>query len=49
VCAKCGRDVAIPDALRLEHDELMRKRDRLRAELAELTARLSSRRRRQAG
>ena len=44
VCPNCSRDVGIPEALRVEHDELIRKRDRLRAELAELRARLSTRR-----
>lgn len=43
VCPNCSRDIAIPDTLRLEREELMRKRDRLREELAEVTAKLSSR------
>jgi len=45
VCPNCSRDIVIPETLRLEHLELLRKRDRLRAELAEVKARLSSRRR----
>lgn len=45
VCANCSRDIAIPESLRVEHEELLRKRDRLRSELAEALARLSSRRR----
>ncbi|MDR3466542.1 MAG: hypothetical protein P4M07_11405 [Xanthobacteraceae bacterium] len=46
VCATCGRDIAVPEALVREHDELIRKRDRLRTELAEARARLTARGRR---
>jgi len=48
VCANCGRDVAIPDFLRREQEELTRKRDRLRLELAEIRARLAAPRGRRA-
>lgn len=48
VCAGCGRDIAVPEALVREHDELIRKRDRLRAELAEVRATLTARDRRPA-
>jgi hypothetical protein len=40
VCPTCNRDVAIPASLRAEHEELLKKRDRLRADLAEARARL---------
>jgi hypothetical protein len=43
VCATCGRDIAVPEALVREHADLVRKRDRLRAELAEVRAKLSAR------
>jgi hypothetical protein len=46
VCANCGRDTAIPEALIAERIELLQKRDALRAELSEATARLAARRRR---
>jgi len=42
VCPACGRDTAVPSALANEHQALSQKRDRLRAELAEATARLKS-------
>ncbi len=42
VCPSCSRDIAIPETLRREHQELLRKRDRLRAELAEVRAALQS-------
>jgi hypothetical protein len=42
VCPACGRDTAVPSALAAEHQALSQKRDRLRAELAEATARLKS-------
>jgi hypothetical protein len=40
VCATCGRDIAVPESLVAERDELVRKRDILRQELAEATAEL---------
>ena len=45
VCPVCNRDVAIPAALLAEREELLRKRDRVRAELAEARARLVARKR----
>ena len=44
VCASCGRDTAVPEALLAERAELRQKRDRLRAELERAQARLSTRR-----
>lgn len=44
VCASCGRDTAIPEALIAERIELLHKRDALRVELAAATARLAGRR-----
>jgi hypothetical protein len=46
VCSDCGRDIGIPQPLAAEHQALLQKRDRLRAELAEAKARLTARRRR---
>ena len=46
VCAKCGRDTAIPESLLAERVELLAKRDNLLSELATATARLAARRRR---
>jgi len=46
VCASCGRDTAIPEALLSERSELLQKRDNLRAELSAANARLAARRRR---
>jgi hypothetical protein len=43
VCPTCNRDVAIPDKLRAEHEELLHKRDRLRADLAAARTALASR------
>jgi hypothetical protein len=40
VCATCGRDIAVPESLVAERDELVRKRNTLRQELAEATAQL---------
>jgi hypothetical protein len=40
VCPTCSRDVAIPASLRAEHEELLKKRDKLRADLAQARARL---------
>jgi hypothetical protein len=34
VCASCSRDIAVPGSLLAERDELVRKRDMLRQELA---------------
>lgn len=34
VCASCARDVAVPATLIAERDDLLRKRDHLRDELA---------------
>jgi len=45
VCRACGRDMAIPAPLAAEHQALLQKRDRLRADLVEAKARLASRRR----
>ena len=40
VCANCGRDIAVPESLIAERDELVRKRDKLRQELAAATSEL---------
>jgi hypothetical protein len=45
VCPACGRDTAIPSPLAAEHQVLLQKRDRLRAELVEAKALLGLRRR----
>jgi hypothetical protein len=42
VCPSCGRDTAIPAPLAAEHQALLQKRDRLRADLVEAKARLES-------
>ena len=34
VCASCSRDIAVPATLIAERDDLLRKRDQLRDELA---------------
>ena len=44
VCASCGRDTAVPEALLTERAELVQKRDRLRAELESAQARLAAKR-----
>jgi hypothetical protein len=44
VCPACGRDTAVPPALAAEHLALSQKMDRLRAEIAEAKARLTSHR-----
>ena len=49
VCAGCGRDTAVPESLIVERAELLAKRDALRAELAQASARLAERRRRKPG
>ena len=46
VCAACGRDTAIPEALIAERAELLVKRDALMAQLGAATARLAARRKR---
>ena len=33
VCGSCGRDIAVPETLLAERDDLVRKRDVLRGEL----------------
>ena len=33
VCSSCGRDIAVPETLLAERDDLVRKRDVLRGEL----------------
>jgi hypothetical protein len=52
VCQICHRDTAVPQSLRAEHEELLLKRDSLRAELAQardkLAVRMRWRRRRDA-
>jgi hypothetical protein len=44
VCASCGRDTAVPQALLTERADLLQKRDRLRAELESAQARLAAKR-----
>ena len=44
VCASCGRDTLVPQALLAERTELLQKRDKLRAELERAQARLSTKR-----
>jgi hypothetical protein len=44
VCASCGRDTAVPQALLTERADLLQKRDRLRGELETAQARLAARR-----
>jgi hypothetical protein len=43
VCPTCNRDTAVPHSLRAEHEELLRKRDSLRAELAQAKDKLAAR------
>jgi hypothetical protein len=43
VCQTCNRDTAVPHSLRAEHEELLRKRDSLRAELAQARDKLAAR------
>jgi hypothetical protein len=40
VCPSCNRDTEIPASLRKEHDDLLRMRDLLLAELAQKEAKL---------
>lgn len=42
VCANCGRDTAVPEALLAERAELLQKRDKLRVELERAQARLAT-------
>ena len=44
ICASCGRDTAVPQALLTERADLLQKRDRLRAELETAQARLAAKR-----
>lgn len=44
VCPTCNRDTAIPELLLKERDDLVRKRDLLRDELAMKEARIAQRR-----
>jgi hypothetical protein len=46
VCASCARDIAIPATLIAERDDLLRKRDALRDELARARSELEMIRRR---
>lgn len=43
VCPACNRDTAVPQSLRTEHEELLRKRDSLRVELAQAKDKLAAR------
>jgi hypothetical protein len=49
VCPGCGRDTAVPAPLATEHQALLQKRDRLRADLVEAKARLAARLRKPVG
>jgi hypothetical protein len=42
VCRVCHRDIVIPSPLRVEHEELSRKREQLGLELDRAKARLES-------
>jgi hypothetical protein len=42
VCRVCHRDIVIPSPLRVEHEELSRKREQLRLELDRAKAGLES-------
>ena len=42
VCASCGRDIAVPESLLAERDDLVRKRDVLRSELMAARAELEA-------
>ena len=44
VCPSCGRDTAVPETLLAERNELLQKRDLLRAELERAQAQLASKR-----
>lgn len=43
VCPTCNRDTAVPQRLRAEHEELLAKRETLRAELAQARDKLAAR------
>ena len=43
VCQTCNRDTAVPQSLRAEHEELLRKRDSMRAELEQARDKLAAR------
>jgi hypothetical protein len=47
VCGSCSRDIAIPESLIAERDDLVRKRALARDELAQAKAELETLRRRQ--
>jgi len=42
VCRSCSRDITIPEALLAERDDLRRKREEARVELASVTRELES-------
>ena len=44
VCASCSRDTAVPESLLVEREQLLQKRDKLRAELEHAQARLAIKR-----
>ena len=44
VCASCSRDTAVPQSLLAERDQLLQKRDKLRAELERAQVRLATKR-----
>ena len=46
VCGSCSREIAVPESLVSERDELARKRDALRLELDQARAELEALRRR---
>jgi hypothetical protein len=45
VCAFCARDIAVPESLVVERDDLLRKRDLLRQELIAASGELEKLRR----
>jgi hypothetical protein len=45
VCAGCSRDIAVPESLKAERDELLRKRDLLRDDLMRAKSELDRARR----
>lgn len=46
VCQSCARDIAVPESLIAERDELIRTRDKVRDELSRAKAELETYRRR---